>query len=324
VFSDDRKLDSTWAAYRRGLDADRARYGFGAVFQHAVRRLPAFLLKDRIEPILGSPSFLAHTRAEGDDDPLSFLSHRYYLINGLSWAERAEAATAHYRTIDQTLSDKALATVFSDEGLELWRSDWNGTAFDLRLMRGRDVTFEGGLTVLLRIDGAPLSVLSFSIVPTPVLHTGIAGLPPFMPVVTRKQTSSDDTARRIHEHAFIGCHPARQTFAAFSGIVRALGHDIAAGVAGRAHPSWEAERARQFVNSYDVFWESLSGTPRGPLVWLVPLPVEHPSVDHMKPARRNRALRRRRHLDEVELIASEMLETLLRHKPATGGLRLSA
>ena len=37
-----------------------------------------------VMPMAASPSLLAHIAAEGEGDPLFYLSHRYYLAKGLN------------------------------------------------------------------------------------------------------------------------------------------------------------------------------------------------------------------------------------------------
>lgn len=304
-------------AMKDGSRAETMLHLLRNVAVQGIRRLPAQLDRPVVQALRQSPSLRSHARLAGDD-PLFCLSHRHYLAAGLSGGARLRAALAHYQWCDGWPEHGLWAQVAAPEGLVLWQADDAGPEFRLVLVEGRDVTIEGGLSLVLEIDGGPLSVVSFSMVPAQILRlpprpeaAAAATAPaPLMPFVTRKQNSMNAAARDAFARRFDRVDPASMAFAGFAALALHCGHRQALGIRGSRHPSWQADYAQVFANGYDGFWHSIGGEPAGPFGFLVDLPPRFAPLEAMTATKRARAMKRRAHLSRVEAAVAARLADL--------------
>lgn len=295
---------------------DFGRYNLRVAALHSLRRLPAVVHPTIAAALAASPALRSHARIDGGD-ALFCLAHRHYLARGLGARARMLAALTHYQRIDHGLPARWATAILSREasgsGLVLWSDRSAGPEFRLVLGEGRDATTEGGLSFVLEIDGAPLSVLSFSFVPAGVIGCDhAAGLKPtdIVPFIVRKQSSRNAVARNAFTHRYDRASPCGMTFAGLSAFARLLGHDLAFGIRSQRHPIWSAEQASALANGYDGFWETLGARNGGEIAVAIDLPGHYAPLAAMTAAKRARALRRRAHLGEVEAAATQRLIAL--------------
>lgn len=301
------------AAWLRALQVDRCRYRPLTVGVRALRRSRLLGMGGDFAALVASPSFAAHVAAEGEGDPLFFLSHRYYLAKGLSARARLQAALYHYRHQDRAFSPDYFEKVYRRGGLPLWRADTGGHRYDILLQPGRDVAYEGGLSLALRADGACLCVLSFSQVPGRLLTGAGDGpaLPAALPFISRKHLTRDHGYQAPYNRAFHRVTPAHMVFAAFAGLAMAQGQRLALGIAPARHPSDSAALGPHFRASYDEFWQSLGGRRVHAGDYLIALPWQLRPLEGIEAARRKRALARRAIMEEVRQSALARIAPLL-------------
>ncbi|WP_395543651.1 DUF535 family protein [Neotabrizicola sp. sgz301269] len=260
--------------------------------------------------LLASPSLIRHAAAEGEGDPLFCLSHRYYLAKGLSPQERLVAARHHYEQEDRLYRSAYSEQVYQAGGLVLWSADSPLHHYDIVLQPGRDVAYEGGLSLALRMDGGCLCVLSFSQIPTRIFHAG-TDLPDTIHLVSRRHLTKERDHQADYNKTFHRSTPAHMVFAALEGLVLAQGRSHVLGIAPERHPSDRKDLNPRFRESYTEFWTSLGGKSLGPAGYLVELPMRLSSLHDLDASKRKRALQRRAHLDAVRQTARARIAAML-------------
>jgi uncharacterized protein len=283
---------------------DRRKYSVLVAAQRGLRKVRALGNSDAVQLLTASPAFQCHVRTDTDPDPLFFLSHRHYLARGLNAQQRIQAALCHYQHEDSRFDAAYTRQVYHGGGLTLWHATIAGVAYDIKLLPGNDVLYEGGLSVVMHVDGGRVCVMSFSVVPTAIVLPGNPedpglALPPKITFVTRKQLTQTRDYQAAFNKAFDRCTPAHLCFASLSGIAMAQGQKMAFGIAADKHPSYAPGLAAQFHRSYDDFWLSLSGRKLSEWGFLIDLPMKLTSLEFLDGSRRKRALTRRAHIDGV-------------------------
>lgn len=297
-----------------GFWLDRRKYSVLVAAQRGLRKTRALGQGAALQQLNASDAFLNHVKTDPDQDRLFFLSHRHYLACGLSAPQRIQAALCHYLHEDAQFSVAYADQVYRQTGLILWQAQIDGVQYDIRLQPGNDVLYEGGLSIVLHVNGGRVCVLSFSVVPRAiVLPDGPAGQPDTIAFVTRKQLTQLRDYQAAFNTAFDRCTPAHMCFAALSGIAMAQGQNWAFGIAPDKHPSYTSGLAAQFQRSYGDFWLSLSGRKLSQWGYLIDLPMRLTSLEELDPARRKRALARRAHIDGVLAATLDRITPLLRH-----------
>lgn len=299
-----------WADLREAARADVGLYSPAARLRRALRMSRMLAWRDAHAHLATSPALRAHVAAVAPGDALFWLSHRAYLAQGLTARERVDLALFHYdkegRRFDQAYHD----AVYAGAGLKLWRSEAKGSAFEVRLMPGNDVLYEGGLSLVLFVDGERVCVLSFSWAPERIVLGRGNGRLPF---VTRKQLTGDRAYQAAFHAAFDRATPAHLCVGALCGLAQALGHARFAAITADRHPAATKPELRELlVAAYDDYWTSLGGERASPLCFVVGLPLRMSSVEDMDAKRRRRALARRAHMEAVRQAAQEAVAARLR------------
>lgn len=298
-----------WALWRAGVAGDLGRYPPPVALLHGLRRLRVLLAPAQVLDLCARRSLGAHAAQEGGGDPLFCLSHRHYLARGLPARARLAAAACHYAHQDRAFREAAFHAVHLGGGVPLWQAGAGGTDYDIMLQRGRDVAYEGGLSLSVRSGGETVCILSFSLVPGG-LFPG-ADLPPQIWFLTRKHLTMNHAYQPAFHRAFHRVTAAQMAMAAFAGMARAMGHPLAVGIGGARHPANEPARAAQFDLAYDQFWQALGASPLGP-DHLIPLPLPQKPLETLDPAHRKRVRQRRAVLQTVEDSAAAALGPMLR------------
>jgi uncharacterized protein VirK/YbjX len=252
------------------------------------------------------------------DDLFFYLSHRHYLARGLSVRARSDSALCHYQHECHAFDPAYLEQVYSQDGLTLWRETVDGVAYDIRLVPGMDVLYEGGLSVVLNVNGGRVCVLSFSWMPRHLLlpaepvggseGTGSATIP----FVVRKQLAYNHAYQAEFNKAFSRTMPAHLVFAALAGIALPQGYREVVGIAAERHLAACEQNRPQLQRAYDEFWSSLCGQPFSPFGYLIGLPLQLTSLDDLNASQRKRAKVRRAHIDAVRQSAEETIRPYLR------------
>ena len=300
-------------ALRVSHAADRQRYPWATSMLRSTRRLRSLHDVPGLSELIANPAYLAHVARAGDGDPLMVLSHRDYLLRGLTPRQRIRAALTHYRHEMQRFTPDYRRGVYAAGALVMWQRRVEGVDHDIVLMPGNDVAHEGGASLVMRVDGQRVCVLSYAMVPTDILDLGASDdLPETMLLITRKQSTRDRDRQQALGKAFARMTSAHLCFGALQGVALALGQAHLAGCSGWAQPSFVPELGDGFDAAYDRFWESMGGRRRGRRAWVMTAPATLPPLDEMSASTRKRARARRRHVDEVMESARAVLSGYLR------------
>lgn len=305
-------------ALASGFAADRRRYSGPAAVRHALRASRILAMGGAYGELTSMPAFQGHAAANGEHDPLFFLAHPHYLARGFTARQRLQAALTHYRHESAAFVPAYIEQVYARGGLVLWQEAVAGIGYDVRLMPGHDVLYEGGLSLVLHVDGACVCVMSFSLVPTRlVLSTQPAAQahPPLRKAilfVTRKQLTSERGYQAAFNKAFDRTTPAHLCFGALAGLARALGHHHVLGIDPEKHPSFCESKRSQFETAYADFWTSLAGRRASSFGYLIDVPTRMTPLENLDASRRKRAKARRAHMDAAERSAGEIIGTYMR------------
>ncbi len=300
-------------AWLRGVRADLKVQSVGSIALRALRRGRAARSAATYRALANLNTFRQHVAAEGQNDPLFFLGERHYLARGLGPAARAEAALTHYQHEQGRFGTAYFEAVYRDGGLVLWQDQPGRQRYDVILCPGNDVAHEGGLSLVLHVDGARVCVISFSVVPTAIVLPGYKApaLRDTTLFITRKQLTQDRSYQADFNRTYHRCTPAHMVLGALAGVAQAQGQSHAVGIAGDRHPSCtEASRAR-FKTAYTEFWLTLAGERRSPFGYLIDLPPRLSPLEGMDATHRKRALVRRRHVEAVFQSAARQMDQSL-------------
>jgi uncharacterized protein len=301
-----------------GFAPDCDRYSAPVAALRTLRRSRILAMTAGYRKLAAMAPFQSHVAANEDPDPLFFLSNRHYLVRGLTARERLDAALCHYGHEERAFDPGYTDSVYRNGGLLLWASVVDGTAYDIRLMVGNDVAYEGGLSLVFHVNGGRVCVLSFSLVPTAIVLPGLrighgdTPLQKTIHFVTRKQLAQDHSYQAAFNKAFDRTTPAHLCFGALAGLVLAQGRSHVVGIDTERHPSFAEPFRAQFQTAYADFWVSLSGRKDSKFGYLIDLPLRLTPLEHLDARRRKRAIARRDHMETVQQSAFAVIASQLR------------
>lgn len=248
--------------------------------------------------LLDNAACRRHIESVAANDHFFYLSHRHYLAQGLSRSQRTELACRHYEHEVSAYDDAYFDAVYRNGGLSLWRRTVAGTEFDVLIVPAMDVLCEGGLSVVLRVDGGRVGVVSYSHADRAIVYDREteSGSTLFL---CRKQLAANHSWQARFNDAFDRCSAAHFLTAAIAGVALAHGYDSVAGVRPDVQASCTEDKREQFQYSYGDFWASLGGRVRGRFAYEVPVPAQMTPLSELSAKRRHRARRRRDHIAEV-------------------------
>lgn len=255
-----------------------------------------------------------YVASPANDDVFHHLSHRDYLLKGLSPRQRVQCVLSHYRFEETSFDAAYKQAVYAGGGLILWQHEANGSRFLIRLEMASRMNAEGDLTIALVADGKVLHRLSFSWV-----DGAVAGLPPGLaPFVARNQGRWTDSgaAFEAFENAFPNNSPSFFCFAAMQGVAQAVGMEQVVAVKCTAHIAYDPLDMKHFANAYDGFWKILGGVEMPGDTWLISLPFYLKPLADMPSKHRKRAAQRREYWRAIGDAARATLQRHLLHARA--------
>jgi uncharacterized protein VirK/YbjX len=246
--------------------------------------------------------------APQNDDLFHHLSHRDYLVKGLSARRRVHCVLAHYRFEETTFNSAYKHAVYVARSLPLWQHADEHGRFLIQLEVASRLNAEGDLTIAFIANGKCLHRLSFSWVEGPVAGVGA----PMTIFVARNQgrwTDSGD-AFDAFESAFPNNSPSFFCFSALQGLAQAVGMAQVVAVKCDAQIAYDPAEVRHFANAYDGFWKILGGVEMAGPGYLIALPFYLKPLADMPSKHRKRAAQRREYW---RAIADSARSTLQRH-----------
>jgi uncharacterized protein VirK/YbjX len=255
-----------------------------------------------------------YVAARVHDDLFHHLSHRDYLVKGLSARRRVQSVLAHYRFEETTFNGAYKQAVYVAGSLPLWQHSCEDGRFQIQLEMASRLNAEGDLTIALIANGKCLHRLSFSWV-----EGSLAGVAtPTTIFVARNQgrwTDSGD-AFDAFERVFPNNSPSFFCFAALQGLAQAVGMTQVVAVKCDAHIAYDPAEVKHFANAYDGFWKILGGTEMPGPGYLITLPFYLKPLADMPSKHRKRAAQRREYWRAIGESARSTLQRHLLHARA--------
>lgn len=251
------------------------------------------------------------------DDVFHHLSHRNYLIRGLTLRQRVQCVATHYHFDEATFDRAFKRAVYADGGLVLWERNLDGIAVSIKLEMAARLCAEGDLTICAYVDKLALHCLSFSW--TEGSFVGIDA--PVVPFVVRNQGHRADAAAALKnfERAYPNNSPSFFCIAALQGLALALGMNQVVAVRSTWQCSYTAADDKHFANAYDGLWQTLGGAPMGDRIFCIALPFYVKPLSEMAAKHRKRARTRREHWASISESAYSTLRAHLVQKRSEQG-----
>lgn len=249
-----------------------------------------------------------------NDDLFHHLSHRNYLVKGLTARQRVQCVLGHYHFEETTFNGAYKQAVYRDGGLLLWQHASGDDHFSLGLEMAPRARAEGDLAISLIANGSRLHQLSFS-----WMDGALAGVAaPMAPFVARNEGRWSDAgaAFEAFERAFPNNSPSFFCFAAMQGVAQAVGMAQVVAVKCTAHIAYDPNDARHFANAYDGFWKVLGGVETPGDTWRIALPFYLKPLADMPSKHRKRAAQRREYWRAIGEAARSTLQRHLLHARA--------
>ena len=278
------------------------------------RRAKFLFMPKLYKQLLRNAAYQSHIEKVDENDSIFFLAHRYYLAKGLTGAQRSQIALHHYEHEMNSFDQDYYENVYRGQGLMLWSTKVDDIVFDIRLMPGNDVLYEGACSIVFHINGERICVVSYTLVPLELFlptHSTLKNAQSFgksIFFVSRKQSTGDHAYQKDFNRVFDRTTPVHLCFGAFTAIAIAQGHSSFIGISPEIHPSIRAGLEKFFDVAYSQFWDSLDGKKISPYGYLMELPMSMTSLDVLDAKARKRAIARRQHIDNVYVQASTIIQ----------------
>lgn len=220
--------------------------------------------------------------------PFRYLS-RDYLARGLTTGDRASCFMNHYKQLKARLPAILLNKTLQ-QGMTLYEMEEAGSLFAITLGFSRKEVREGELVLHLAVDGVPVFVLQFTIVPGWAVGSTAADLL----LVSRLQGMKGCFAQvRAATKAFREVAPPALLVAALQGFARSFAIEGMAGVCATSQFSFTPDHAVSFKEAYDNFFIELGATRSTAAFFTSPFPIEEKPVDLIRNGHKSRTRKKR-------------------------------
>jgi uncharacterized protein VirK/YbjX len=254
-------------------------------------------------------------------DALFPLSHKHFLLAGLSVEQRIDCAIEHFRHEAERCDEPYQAAVYGGGGVCLWQQTVDDAGFRIELRSTPQSRHEGPVSIVLKVDGMVVHEPSFAWVEGSLLDASLRGRATLL--VTRNQSARADLpGMERFRSAFPQNAPSYFCLAALNGLAEAHGLRRVAGIDHRAQISYEPALDLGFRRSYSEFWEHFGSAPLGPQAHLIEVPPRLPPLTSVAGKHRARARARREHWALIATASREALRPMLRTASARPAPRL--
>jgi hypothetical protein len=257
----------------------------------------------RVLHAFSAPAFLASVRAD-PALPFRYLN-RNYLVRQITVAQRARSLLHHYRRIRALLPNQTLRQILNP-GFTVYETCRDADLFRVTLGLSRDGYWEGELSLHLYVNGVPVYVLSFSIVPG-----SIAGvLADEILLVARVQgVKGCESQIRLATKSLLDVAPPALLVAGLQGVAATLGIQSMAGTCAILQSSYRQELSSEFQEAYDDFFVTLGATKNSAGFFCAPLPLEEKPLLLIPKGHKIRARKKREFKRQV---ADSVAQSLLK------------
>ncbi|HXC94819.1 MAG TPA: DUF535 family protein [Edaphobacter sp.] len=220
--------------------------------------------------------------------PFKYLS-RDYLVRGLSVRQRASCFTHHYQRLHDSIPALLLSQVLHGE-LQLLEERDGQNQYCIAMGLARTEVREGEIFLHLKVNGEPVYVLQFTIVPGTIVGSTARDVL----LISRLQgmkgcyTQVHAATKVFHEVA-----PPALLLAVLQGIAQALDIRELAGVCATSQFSYTPSCAATFTDAYDDFFTKIGAVRSDGLFYLSPIPVEDKPLQDIRNGHKARTRKKR-------------------------------
>jgi uncharacterized protein VirK/YbjX len=231
-----------------------------------------------------------------------FINHRSYLIylfsyisKSLTTDDRLEILKFHYSFLRKNFSPRYLKQLF-ENGIECFKENSMEDEYTVSLLPSSMLEFEGSLSLDFKVNGTKIYTLSFTFVPGHVVNIKEHAVI----YISRLQRDSKHLEKNSKATKYFNdIVPSAILMRVLEAIATSLNIRTCVGVSAKHQVSLtnEAEYLR-FYSIYDEFWLNHGGK----FVdnnYLFPIPFEQKYISEIQQKHRNRALKKRRRLEEI-------------------------
>jgi len=293
-----------WRLGRQVL-ARRGEYKISSLLLGILRCTRIFAYYEEHKRFFASDIYRNYLAPVSSNYVLRHLTHRAYLIGGLSTRERVRCLLTHYQFEDRVFNHLYKCAVYLEDGIFLWQRSICGSDFAIKLAMSIPGTAEGELTVTLLADGECLHRISFS-----WIEGSLVGLPcPIVPFLARNQGAGRDSKHAVEafKKAFPKNSPRFFCFAAVQGIAEAVGLTQVIGVKSHRQVIFSLT-GEHFTSAYDVFWKDVGGIEVSDYGYLIELPFYRESSANITSKYGQQAAMRRLFWKEISASAQNSLK----------------
>ena len=178
----------------------------------------------------------------------------------------------------------------------------------MNMSRPPDSEYEGELSLILRVNAAPVFNLSFTVIPGWVVESAS----PDVLFITRLQ-GIEGCFQPISRatRALCDVAPPALLFAVIEGIAMALGIQEVAGICATGHISYSEECAQSLTETYDDFFASIGAAKSPTCFYRSPIPAQRKPLASIKKGHKTRTRKKRAFKQKV----AEDVCRLLREHP---------
>lgn len=296
------------------------RYRWASVLLSILRSFRTLLFFDEHKKLCQLDVYQNYVSRIAKDDLFHHLNHRYYLIKNISVTQRVQCACSHYQLENDYFNTAYKQAVYLTGNLTLWSKTVNDVNYSIQLSAGFRTVPEGDLCIALFVNQISVHKISFTWIKGEIFKLESQ----IVPFIGRNQAGWGENLelRQQFNLAFPHNAPVYFCISALQGLAKSIGATQILGVSSENQVGFHPTETQHFVNTYDVYWESIGGKKLATLAYVIPVPFYVKPLSEVSVKHRKRKADRRKQWDEIDNAANMALSAHLLPelaKPLTTG-----
>jgi uncharacterized protein VirK/YbjX len=246
--------------------------------------------------------------------PFKFL-HERLICQRLSTKNKVRCLLTNFTFMKVALVEKALKKILAEESFVLFENKNEDSHLSIVFCLSNPIYIEGEMSLLFRVDGIRVFILSFTIVPGDVVNCP----EPYSILISRLQGVKGTFAAFDIAAKTLGVNPRIALLEALQGVARAFRIAHLSAVPGAYQSSYIDEFSELYQKAYDQFFAA-NGMSVGAgrfFQGLVPLAQTSTAVSRKNPSKRRRRQMRREKRKEI---ADAVHDLMARNCRTTNGM----
>lgn len=294
---------------KRKLPWNTKKYSFRMRLVRLVRSARIMFYHAQYKQLCKMGTYRNYVAAAHNDDPLHFLSQRYYLAKTMSLRQRIKCMLMHYAFEESTFKPSYKQAIYDVGFLPLWSRQVDGVNFTLRLSNEWREHSEGEMTIVLHANDIRLHCISFNWISGKLVGLGSS----IIPFIGRNQghCADEEEGLVLFERAFPHNSPSFFCFAGMRGIASAISATHVVAVSATMQIVARGSKGQHFGNTYDGFWQRLGGVPLSCGAFAIPVEASSKALSEVPAKHRKRTATRRAHWEEIRSATHEALRSIM-------------